>query len=49
MVINVIFILKEILTYLPEYLNTPSLRPHLYVLELGMMGLVGMERYIQRG
>ena len=49
MVTYVIFILKYILTYLPEYLNTPSLRLHLYVLKLGMMGLVGMELYIQRG
>ena len=49
MVTYVIFILKEILTYLPEYLNTPSLRPHLYVLKLGMKGLVGVDQYIQRG
>ena len=41
------FHIKIILTYLPEYLNTPSLRPHLYVLRLGMRGLVRMDLDIQ--
>ena len=30
-----------------KFLNTPSLRPHLYVLKLGMRGLVGMDQYVQ--
>ena len=32
---------------IPEYLNAPSLRPHLYVLRLGMRGLVRMDLDIQ--
>ena len=35
--------------YLPEYLITPSLLPHLCALELELRSLMGMERYILEG
>ena len=49
MVINVIFIYIKINFNIPEYLITPSLLPHFYVLELELKRLVGMERCILEG
>ena len=46
MVTYVIFIIKEILTYLPVYLITPALLPHLCATEIELTVGREMEWYI---
>ena len=49
MVTNDIFIIKLILTYLPVYLITPALLPHLCATEIELKVWKGMERHILDG
>ena len=49
MVTNVIFIIKYILTYLPVYLITPALLPHLCATEIELKVGKGLEWHILDG